>query len=74
VSGSSRAVHVKVPESGGWWALRMAWPLRLVTTVVAQARSGKMWTVHASAENEGYWRLAVWLECMIPPLSTRTEC
>jgi hypothetical protein len=38
-----------------------------------EARSGKIWAVHASAEKEGNWRVAVWLECMMPLLGTRTE-
>lgn len=32
-----------------------------------------MWAVHASIEKEGSWRLAVWLEYMIPPFGKRTE-
>jgi hypothetical protein len=38
-----------------------------------EATSGKMWAVHASVEKEGNRRLAVWLECMMPPLGKRTR-
>lgn len=47
----------------------------MTTSVVAEnvvvqpsskARSGRMWAVQASVEKDGNWRLAVWLEFMMP--------